>query len=91
MSDIVKIGPRVHHVRVALDDRDPSGDADDFMRLIEVALREDAARQLVDRLSEAFDCGSTFIRHWVTGVYAPAPSARRKAIAVIRTYYGLEA
>lgn len=90
MAEITKIGPRAHYVRAALDDRDPLGNADDFARLIEVALREDPEpRRLLNLLQEAFDCGTAFIRHWVTGVSTPAPFARNKAVAIIREHYGL--
>ena len=72
-------------LRIALCDRSPAEDADDFAELIAALLAFRPIGGDMDRaLAERFDCGTAFVHHIANGLIAPTPKFRRENLAKLR-------
>jgi hypothetical protein len=81
--------PNVVQLRIALEDRDPEGNPDDFAGLIR-AMLEAPGDPYVALCTAAFggyrQREMSFFQDWATGLTAPAPLMRRKVVKDLRAY-----
>lgn len=72
-------------LRIALCERSPEDDADDFAELVAAVLAFRTVGGDTERaLAERFGCGTAFVRHIAEGLIAPTPRFRRENLKKLR-------
>lgn len=88
MSEPKPLDPLVR-LRLALEERNPEGDPDDFVELIRATLEApgDPYMALCRAAFGHYRQGEmSFFERWASGLSAPAPLMRRKVANALRAY-----